>query len=125
MWRSAGSEDDPVRRRIVAVDGSVTYVVMAEGLPVRFDEPARSVCFLDDSLALVVFDGEFGDKNLLILGPAGDELARLGTTCGRGTVDQVLDVEGEIRVIEATPGADYQARLDLDTLTLERVAEWR
>ena len=114
-----------MRRRVVGVDGSLTDVVMAEGLPIRLDRPARSVSFVDNSIALVIFDGAFGDRNLIVLGPAGDELARLGTTCGRGTVDQVLDVAGEIRVIEATPNGDYQARLDLQTFELERVGEWR
>ena len=73
----------------------------------------------------MIFDGEMGDRNLLVLGPAGDELARLGSTCGHGLIVEVLDVAGEIRVIEARGGNMSQARLDLDTFTLEWVAEWR
>jgi hypothetical protein len=98
---------------------------MAEGLPVRFKMPVKAVSLVGDSLALVVTEASFGENNLLVLGPEGDELARLGTTCGTGFIDQVLDVSGEIRVIEATPRGDYQARLDLDSLTLERTGEWR
>ena len=107
------------------VDGSITCVVMAEGLPVRLEVPARSVVFVGQSLALVVLEVGLGTENLLVLGPAGDELARLGTTCGTGSIGEVLDVAGEIRVIEVTPAGDFQARLDVDSLTLERVAEWR
>jgi hypothetical protein len=83
------------------------------------------VSLIGDSIALVVGAARPGEKNLMVLGPAGDELARLGTTCATGYIDQVLDVLGEIRVIEVTPHGDYQARLDLDSLALERVAEWR
>lgn len=105
--------------------GTITHLVMGEGLPVRFDVPARSVSLMRDSFALVIFDGEPGTKNLAVYGPAGDELTRLGTTSGTGTIDEVLDVDGEIRAIEATPHGMFQARFDLETLTLERVAEWR
>jgi hypothetical protein len=83
------------------------------------------VSLVGDSIALVVGAARWGEKNLLILGPAGDELVRLGTTCGTGYIDEVLDVLGEIRVIEATRNGLWQARPDLDTLTLERIAEWR
>ncbi len=114
-----------MRRRLVTLAGSIEQVVLAEGLPVTLSVPARSVSMIEDVLALAIFDGEMGDKNLLVLGPAGDELARLGTTCRTGVVYEVLDVEGEIRVIEATPHGDFQARLDLDSLTLQRVAAWR
>lgn len=114
-----------MKRRIVTVAGSVTELVMAEGLPIRLEAPTRFVSLVGDSVALVVFEADFGEKNLLVLGPAGDELARLGTTCGTGTVYEVLDVHGEIRLIEATRNGDFQATLDLDSLTLERVAEWR
>jgi hypothetical protein len=98
---------------------------MAEGLPIRFDATAISVSLVKDSIALVVLEAPAGEKNLVVIGPAGDELARLGTTCGTGIIYEVLDVVGEIRVIEGTPHGDFQARLDLDSLTLERIAEWR
>lgn len=99
---------------------------MAEGVvPLRFDVKARSVSIVDDSIALVILEARAGEKNLVVLGPAGDELTRLGTTCGTGSVDEVLDVLGEIRVIEATGNGLSQALLDLDTLTLKRIAEWR
>lgn len=114
-----------MRRQLVTVVGSLTQLVMAEGLPVRFDRPARSVSLAGNSLALVVFDWDPGEKNLIVLGPAGDELTRLGTTCGSGSVDEVLEVQGELRFIEATPHGLYQATLDLGSLTLERVAERR
>lgn len=114
-----------MRRRLVTVAGSIEQVVLGEGLPIRLEVPGRSVSFIGDSLALVIFDGEMGDKNLLVLGPAGDELARLGSTCGDGVIVEVLDVQGEIRAIETRGTNMSQARLDLDTLTLEWVAEWR
>lgn len=114
-----------MRRRLTGATGSISQVVMAEGLPVTFDPPARSVDFLGDFLAFVVLVGRFGDRNLVVLGPEGDELARLGTTCGTGLIDQMLDVDGEINAIEATPHGDFRARLDVDSLALERVAEWR
>lgn len=98
---------------------------MGAGFPHRFAVKARSVSIVDDTIALVVLEAQSGEKNLVIVGPAGDELARLGTTCGTGTIDEVLDVLGEIRVIEAARNGLWQARLDLDTLTLERIAEWR
>jgi hypothetical protein len=110
---------------MTVASGTIRQVAMAEGLPVRFDPPARSVVFLLDRMALVILQGQFGDSNLVVLGPGGDELARLGTTCGTGIIDQVLDVDGEIRAIEATPRGDYQARIDLDSFRMERVAEWR
>lgn len=114
-----------MRRQLTGVSGSIHYVSMAEGLPVRFEPPARSVSFVGDLMALAILEGEPGDRNLLVLGPAGDELARLGTTCGRGLISQVLDVDGEVRAIEATSGGDFQARLDLATFEMERIAEWR
>ena len=114
-----------MRRRLITLAGSIEQVVLAEGLPVRLERPANSVSIVGDSMALVIFDGSMGDKNLLVLGPAGGELTRLGTTCGAGLIYEVLDVEGEIRVIEATRHGDFQARLDADALTLHRVAEWR
>jgi hypothetical protein len=43
-----------------------------------------------------------------VLGPEGDELARLGTTSGTGLIGQVLNANGEIRAIEATPHGDFQ-----------------
>ncbi len=98
---------------------------MAEGLPVNFDVKAKAVSVVNDSVALVVLEAQPGEKNLIVLGPAGDELARLGTTCGTGIIYEFLDVLGEIRVIEVTGHGDFQARLDLDSLALERVAEWR
>ncbi|MDO5736517.1 MAG: hypothetical protein Q4P15_08580 [Propionibacteriaceae bacterium] len=114
-----------MRRRLRTTVGSITHLAMAEGLPIRFAQPARSVALLGDSMAFVIFDGDDGDKNLAVLGPAGEELARLGTTTGTGTIDEVLDVGGEIRVIEATSLGLFQASLDLDSLTLVRVAEWQ
>jgi hypothetical protein len=114
-----------MRRRLTAVSGEVRQVAMADGLPIGFEPPARSVAFVRDLLALVILQGQFGDRNLVVLGPDGDELARLGTTCGTGVIDQVLDVDGEIRAIEVTPRGDFQARIDLDSLEMERVAEWR
>ena len=109
----------------MTIYGAIDGLVMREGLPVRFHVPTRSVSLVGDSLALVVETARPGEKNLLVLGPAGDELVRLGTTCATGYIDQVLEIAGEIRVIEATRHGDYQARLDLDSLTLERVGEWR
>ena len=97
-----------MRRRLVTLAGSIEQVVLAEGLPIRLDRPAKSVSILGDSLALVILDGEMGDKNLLVLGPAGDELARLGTTCGTGVIYEVLEIAGEIRAIEATRHGDFQ-----------------
>lgn len=114
-----------MRRRLVGATGAISHVLMAEGLPLTFNPPARSVDFLGDFLAFVVLVGRFGDRNLVVLGPGGDELARLGTTCGTGLIDQVLDVDGEISAIEATPHGDFRARLDVDSLELQRVAEWR
>ena len=114
-----------MRRLLIGVAGTIRQVAMAEGLPVRFEPPARSANFVLDQLALVVLEGQFGDRNLVVLGPAGDEVVRLGTTCGTGLIDQVLDIDGEIRVIEATPRGDFQARIDLDSFELVRVAEWR
>lgn len=112
-------------RRLVTTVGSITDLVMGEGLPVRFAEPARSVSLFGDSMAFVIFDGDDGAKNLAVLGPAGEELTRLGTTTGTGTISEVLDISGEIRAIEATRHGMFQARLDLNSLTLVRVAEWR
>jgi len=80
---------------VLTASGEIRVVVMGEGVPV------------------------------LILGPAGDELKKLGTSCSTGVVDEVLEVQGEVRVIETTPRGDFQARLDLDLLVLERVAEFR
>jgi hypothetical protein len=45
--------------------------------------------------------------------------------CGTGRINQALEAAGEIRVTEATPHGDYQARLDLDSLALEWVGAWR
>src|SRR5262245_42338724 len=112
-------------RRILTVDGSISCLVMTSGLPVRFDPPVTWVSFVGSSLALAIMNADRGTKNLIILGPSGDEIARLRTTCGTGVIDQVLDIDGELRVVEATPRGDFQARLDLDALTLERVGEWR
>lgn len=114
-----------MKRQIVTITGSISQLVMAEGLPVNFDTPPRSVSLVGQSLALVLLEADFGTENLLIVGPSGDLLVRLGTTCGTGVVDQILDIAGEIRVIEVTPSGDFQARLDMDALSLERVAEWR
>ncbi|MEO7588105.1 MAG: hypothetical protein ABIS84_08765 [Arachnia sp.] len=115
----------PVRLHLRKVHGSITHLVMGEGLPVSFARPVASVAFLGDSLALVIFDDVDGAMNLAVLGPDGEELARLGTTTGDGTLSEVLEVGDEIRVIEATSHGDFQARLDLDSLTLVRVAQWR
>ena len=112
-------------RQLVTVVGTASAVVMGAGLPARISAPTKAVSFIGTSLALVVLDARFGDRNLVILGPGGEELVRLGTTCGRGLIDQVLEIEGEIRAIEATPSGDFQARLDIDELSLHRVAEWR
>ncbi len=114
-----------MRRRIVTVSGSITQIVMAEGMPLRLETPALAVTFVGQSLALAILPVESGEKNLVIIGPAGDEIKRLGTTCGTGELYEVLEVDGEIRVIEATPRGDFQARLDLASLELERVAAWR
>jgi hypothetical protein len=114
-----------VRRRVVTVFGAIDGVTMADGFPVRFDRNALSVSLIGDEFALVVLDAGPGEKNLVVFGPSGDELARLGTTCGTGTIYEVLDVSGEVRVIESTRYGLYQARLDPDSLTLERIAEWR
>lgn len=105
--------------------GSITHLVMREGLPVRFDVPARSVSVLDDSLALVIIDGDDGARNLVVHGPDGGEITRLGTTSGTGRIVEVIDVSGEIRVIESTSHGMWQARFDPDLLTLARVAQWR
>ena len=112
-------------RQIVGIAGSISYITMPEGLPVRFDPPARSVSLIRHSLALVVLPGTFGAENLVIIGRSGDELVRLGTTCSTGYVDQVLEVKGEIRVIEITPNEAYQSRLDLETFDMQRVGVWR
>ena len=109
-----------------AASGSIRSIVLiGSGTPVMFDPPAQSVLFIGDRLALVVQKASFGQANLTVLGPSGVELKTLGTTCGTGVVDQVLKVDGEIRVVESTPAGDFQARLDLESLTLERLAEWR
>ena len=98
---------------------------MGTGLPARFSAPTKTVSFIGSSLALVVLEARFGDRNLVILGPEGEELVRLGTTCGRGLIDQVFETAGEVRVVEVTPSGDFQATVDLEELSLRRIAEWR
>lgn len=110
----------------MTVYGSIDAVSLTEGDgPVRFHLPVRSVSVVDGTIALVVGAARDGQKNLLVLGVAGEELARLGTTCGTGYIYHVFEVAGEIRVVEFTRDGDFQALLDLDAFTLERIGEWR
>jgi len=113
-------------RLLMTAHGAITRLVLAETpYVVDLEGEAQSVSLTEDGHALVLLDAEPGAKNLLVLNPRGEELARLGTTCGTGTLQQVLVMQDELRVIEMASRGDFQAVLDLEKLTLTRVAEWR
>lgn len=111
--------------RVASASGTITSVVVPSGVAVALDPAARSVVFVGEQLSLAVQEQIPGHPNLAVIDASGVIVKTLATTCGTGVVDQVLRVDGEVRVVEVTPAGDFQARLDLDTLTLERVAEWR
>jgi hypothetical protein len=114
-----------MNERVISVAGSIDYLSFLDRRSLRFEKGARSVTMVGASILLIVADAPFGEANLLIFTFEGQRLAQLGTTCGSGTIDQILVVNGEIRVVEATPRGDFQARLDREPWSLYRIGEWR
>lgn len=118
----AGPEPDPqpldeVRDRVVAE--------LVKRLH-HFEVPIRGTTRVPGGSGVLVVEArDPGEPNLLLIDVAGTEVWRSGTSCGDGTIDQVLPVLGELRAIEVTPKGDFQATIDLDTGTLTRIAEWR